>query len=403
MRYYLFLILLTLSLWPVGLRAQVAPDTTHGRYHRPVFKQVNVRRNVEFGQATTLLGLTQTLYMDVYEPAGDTVRRRPLVVLAHEGGFLTGTRDDAVMTALCNRLARLGYVAATIDYRLYFFPFDTVGIGRAAIRATQDMRTAVRFFRHDAATAKRFRVHPGYVFVGGSSAGGFMALQTGYLNKASEVPAYLDLKALGGLEGNGGHPGYSSRPRGVINLCGALARASWLEAGDVPLCSVHGTRDGLVPYGRGTIGAQLPAQLVYGSGALRIRANAVGVPNVLRRLRGAGHVPYSFEPTYIDSAFFAMRDFLRPLLGVGAPGPLLAAALNPRRTAQVTALLLPRRIGLQGLPTATEVTWRPNLMKSIPDSAQRPTEPAAPLPATDSAPAPPVQAPQQGSTPGPKR
>jgi acetyl esterase len=374
---YLFPVLLLLHmLLSAPAAAQRMPiDTTHGRYHRPLFRQVQVRRDVEFAHVTTMLGLPQTLYMDVYEPAGDTVRRRPLVVLAHEGGFLTGTRDDAVMTALCTRLARLGYVAATIDYRLYFFPFDTVGIGRAAIRATQDMRAAVRFFRHDAATARRFRVHPQYVFVGGSSAGGFMALQTGYLNRPAEVPAYLDLAALGGLEGNGGHPGYSSRPRGVINLCGALARASWLEAGDPPLCSVHGTRDGLVPYARGTIGAQLPAQLVYGSGALRLRANAVGVPNVLRRLRGAGHVPYSFEPTYIDSAYFAMRDFLRPLLGSGAPGPLLAAALNPRRDAQVTALLLPRRIGLQ-IPSAPALVWQPDLLQAPPDSVQRPMPPA---------------------------
>ncbi|RSK51078.1 alpha/beta hydrolase [Hymenobacter rigui] len=374
---YLLLLLLSCCLLAAQAQPTTPIDTTHGRYHRPVFRQVQVRRNVEFAHVTTMIGLPQTLYMDVYEPQGDTVRRRPLVVLAHEGGFLTGTRDDAVMTALCTRLARLGYVAATIDYRLYFFPFDTVGIGRAAIRATQDMRAAVRFFRHDAATAHKYRIHPQYVFVGGSSAGGFMALQTGYLNKPSEVPAYLDLAALGGLEGTGGHAGYSSRPRGVVNLCGALARASWLEPGDPPLCSVHGTRDGLVPYAKGTIGAQLPAQLVYGSGALRLRANAVGVPNVLRRLRGAGHVPYSFEPTYIDSAFFAMRDFLRPLLGSGAPGPLLAATLNPRREAQITAMLLPRRVQLvPALPLPT-LEWQPDLLKTAPDSVQQRPVPAA--------------------------
>nr|WP_262898848.1 alpha/beta hydrolase [Hymenobacter sp. ISL-91] len=311
-----------------------------------MFGQVKVRRNVEFARVTGLLGQTQPLYLDFYEPSGDTVRRRPLVLLAHEGAFVTGTRDDVVMTELCTRLARLGYTAASIDYRLLFFPFDSVGIGRAAIRATQDMRAAVRFFRHDAATARKFKVDARYIFVGGSSAGAFMALQTAYLDKAAEVPAYLNLAALGGLEGSGGHAGYSSRPRGVINLCGALARAEWLQTGDVPLLSIHGTRDGIVPYGRGLIGGPLPAQVVAGSAVLRRRAQAVGVPNVLRPLRGAGHVPYSFEPTYIDSVFVPMRDFLRPLLGTGAPGPLLAAALNPRRTAVATAALLPRRVPL---------------------------------------------------------
>ncbi|RFP67105.1 alpha/beta hydrolase [Hymenobacter lapidiphilus] len=344
---FLLLLFLLIGLTAPNLRAQPAPpDTTKGRYHRPLFSQVKVRRNVEFAQVSGLLGQTQPLYLDFYEPANDTVRRRPLVLLAHEGAFVTGTRDDVVMTELCTRLARLGYTAASIDYRLLFFPFDSVGIGRAAIRATQDMRAAVRFFRHDAATARRFKVDGRYIFVGGSSAGAFMALQTAYLNKAAEVPAYLNLAALGGLEGSGGHAGYSSRPRGVINLCGALAQAGWLQAGDVPLLSIHGTRDGIVPYNRGLIGGPLPAQVVAGSAVLRRRAQAVGVPNVLRPLRGAGHVPYSFEPTYIDSVFVPMRDFLRPLLGTGAPGPLLAAALNPRRTAVVTAALPPRRVEL---------------------------------------------------------
>lgn len=338
-KYYWLLVVLVMWLTSVSASAQI--DTTRGRYYQPRFRQVTVQRGVEFGQATTFIGQTQTLYMDVYQPAGDTVRRRPLIVLAHEGGFLTGTRDDAVMTALCTRLAQLGYVTATIDYRLYFFPLDTVGIGRAAIRATQDMRAAIRFFRHDAATARKFRVHPQYVFVGGSSAGGFMSLLTAYMDKPSEVPAYLDLASLGGLEGNGGHPRYSSRPRGVVNMCGALADVRWLQPGDVPVCNIHGTRDGLVPYGRGRVGSPLPAQRVYGGGAISARATAVGVPNVLRRLRGAGHVPYSVEPVYLDTVFATTRDFLRPLLGAGQPGPLLAAALKPQPKA---VAMLPVRI-----------------------------------------------------------
>jgi acetyl esterase/lipase len=341
MKYFWLLALLaTLFLAPLAGRAQI--DTTRGRYYQPRFRQVTVQREVEFAQVTTFLGRTQTLYMDVYQPAGDTVRRRPLIVLAHEGGFLTGTRDDAVMTALCTRLAKLGYVTASIDYRLYFFPFDTVGIGRAAVRATQDMRAAIRFFRHDAATARKYRVHPQYIFVGGSSAGGFMSLLTAYMDKPAEVPAYLGLADLGGLEGTGGNSRYSSRPRGVVNMCGALANVRWLQSGDIPVCNIHGTHDGLIPYGKGHVGSPLPAQRVYGGGAISARATAVGVPNVLRRLRGAGHVPYSVEPVYLDTVFTTARDFLRPLLGAGAPGPLLAAALKPQPRA--VAMLAPRRI-----------------------------------------------------------
>jgi acetyl esterase/lipase len=360
MKYFWLLALLATLLVTAGA-AQAQIDTTRGRYYQPRFRQVTVQRDVEFAQVTTFLGRTQTLYMDVYQPAGDTVRRRPLIVLAHEGGFLTGTRDDAVMTALCTRLAKLGYVTASIDYRLYFFPFDTVGIGRAAIRATQDMRAAIRFFRHDAATARKFRVHPQYIFVGGSSAGGFMSLLTAYMDKPAEVPAYLGLSDLGGLEGTGDHLRYSSRPRGVVNMCGALADLRWLQPGDVPMCNIHGTRDGLIPYGKGHVGNPLPAQRVYGGGAISARATAVGVPNVLRRLRGAGHVPYSVEPVYLDTVFTTARDFLRPLLGAGMPGPLLAAALKPQPPA--VALLAPRRIRLIAPLVVTE---KPLPLVSVP-------------------------------------
>jgi hypothetical protein len=311
--------LLVSLLGPVAT-AQI--DTTRGRYYQPIFANVDVQRGVVYGQAGNILGANQTLRLDIYQPAGDTVSRRPLIVFAHEGAFVTGSRDDQFMTAICTRLARMGYVTASIDYRLLFF----VGLGQAAIRATQDMRAAVRFFRLDAAMERRYRIHPGYIFAGGSSAGGFVALQVGYLDKPAEVPAYLNISQLGGLEGNSGNPGYSSEVRGVINLSGALGRLSWLEPGSVPLCSVHGTADTTVPFGAGTVGLRLPPQVVYGSGAIKIRADAVGVPNVLRALRGAGHVPYNGSSpssvAYFDTTFHTIRDFLRPLLR--QPGTVLS-------------------------------------------------------------------------------
>ncbi|MCC3159979.1 alpha/beta hydrolase [Hymenobacter sp. 15J16-1T3B] len=303
-------------------------DTTGGRYRRPLFAQVTVTRGVAFGSATNIAGTTQNLLLDLYEPTGDTVRRRPLVIMAHEGAFATGNRDDQFMTAICTRLAQLGYVTASIDYRLGFFPFDSANIGRASIRASQDMRAAVRFFRRDAATARQYRIHPSYVFAGGSSAGAFMALQLGYLDKPAEVPAYVDLAQLGTLEGTSGNPGYSSQIAAVINLCGAVGSLAWLEPGNVPLCSVHGTADATVPYNIGRAFGQSFSPRIYGSGVLKPRADAVGISNVLRTLRGAPHVPYNgtsaAATAYADTTFQTVRDFLRPLLR--QPGTVLRAA-----------------------------------------------------------------------------
>ncbi|WP_400193378.1 carboxylesterase family protein [Hymenobacter sp. B81] len=301
-------------------------DTTAGRYLRPVFPQVSVVRDVEYGAAVNSAGTNQILRLDLYQPQGDTVRRRPLVVLAHEGAFLTGNRNDQFMTELCTRLAQLGYVAVSIDYRVGFFPFDSVNVGRAALRAAQDMRAAVRFFRRDAATARQYRIHPGYIFAGGSSAGAFVALQLGYLDKPAEVPAYVGLAAVGGtLEGQSGNPGYSSAVAAVLNLSGAVGALSWLEPGNVPLLSVHGTADTVVPFLLGKAFGLSTSPRLYGSGALKPRADAVGIPNGLKALAGAGHVPYNGSSpgsvAYFDTTFRAVRDFLRPLLR--RPGTVL--------------------------------------------------------------------------------
>ena len=334
MKTTLYVLVLLLALTARVASAQTVIDTTGGRYYRPIFPNVTVAANVPYGAATTHNGTAQTLLMDIYQPTGDVLPQRPVIIFAHQGGFLSGTRTDAYMVAVCTRFARLGYVTASIEYRLGFpftgiaAPADTPQVAKAAIRGMQDMRAAVRFFRKDAATANAYRVQPRYIAVGGSSAGAFCALEVGYLDKVSEVPGYVGIVALGGIEGGSGNPGYPSLPLAVLNLSGATENPSLIEPGNVPLLSVHGTADATVPYNQGRIGSFLPPKYVYGSGRLHPRAAAVGIRNTLVRLSRAGHVP--FESTsaagqaYADTTFRAIRDFLRPVLAL--PGTVLAAA-----------------------------------------------------------------------------
>ena len=324
-------LLLCLAVGLASLQAATAQvDTTRARYFQPIFANVTVTPGVNFGSAVNSAGATQQLLMDIYQPTGDTVRRRPVIIFAHQGGFITGTRTDAYMVAICTRMARLGYVTASIDYRLLDFgtivsAFDTVNIAKSAIRGMQDLRAAVRFFRKDAATTKTYRVHPGYIAVGGSSAGAFAALEVGYLDKASEVPSYVGLASLGGIEGTSGSPGYSSAPLAVLNLSGATETPNLIEPGNAPLCSVHGTADAVVPYLQGRVGSGLPPKYVYGSGRLNPRATALGIRNTLRTLRGAGHVPFESNAAYADTTFRTMRDFMRPILA--QPGIVVSAVM----------------------------------------------------------------------------
>ncbi|WP_201987592.1 alpha/beta hydrolase [Hymenobacter rubidus] len=346
-RLLLLLVLLLASLG--AATAQTVIDTTGGRYYRPLFPNVTVNSGVVFGSAVNSAGATQTLTMDIYQPTGDVLARRPVIIFAHQGGFITGTKTDAYMVAVCTQFAKLGYVTASIDYRLLDIGtilgggFDTVNIAKSAVRGMQDLRAAVRYFRKDAATTNTYRVHPNYITVGGSSAGAFAALEVGYLDKTTEVPSYVGIAALGGIEGASGNPGYSSAVLAVLNLSGATENPSLIEPGNAPLCSVHGTADATVPYLQGRVGSSLPPKYVYGSGRLNPRATAVGIRNTLRTLRGAGHIP--FENTnatgqaYADTTFRTIRDFLRPSLAQA--GTVLASRASSAAASVAQAYPIP--------------------------------------------------------------
>lgn len=297
-------------------------DTNNLRYWDPAFfSAVTITSNVTYGSATNINNSTQVLKMDIYQPTGDTVSQRPLIVLAHGGSFIGGSKTDADVVALCNRFAKMGYVCASIDYRLGMgFPIDSVNATRAVIRAVQDMKAAIRFFRQDFFTnGNTYKIHPNYIFAGGSSAGAFMGLHLAYLDKTSEVPAWANISTLGGLDGNSGNPGYSHHVNGVINLCGALGDSSWIETNDIPFVSLHGNADQTVPYNTAMIYVvSYPVMVVDGSSSLKVRSANTGTQNPYYQFNGADHVPYAgntaAEIAYMDTTTDFVKLFLRPLL-----------------------------------------------------------------------------------------
>ena len=142
------------------------------------------------------------------------------------------------------------------------------------------------------------------------------------------------INALGGMDGYSGNQCYSSKVKGVINLCGALGKYGWIQPGDVPFCSMHGTIDGTVKYNRG-FAAPLGIQLILldGSRMLSEQANAVGVSNSFYTWYGKDHVPYASSSVYMDSTVKFVRDFLISNLGC-TDSPLLA----PNTPAQTATL-----------------------------------------------------------------
>jgi poly(3-hydroxybutyrate) depolymerase len=320
------LVFLTL-LFGLHLQAQAQDPCSSGRYAEAVFSQFNLTSNLTYGQNSNWANSNTTLKLDFYEPANDTLAARPLIIWVHGGSFIGGSKTDPDVKALSERFALKGYACASIDYRLGFFPFDSTNAIKAVVRAVQDLKAAIRYFYKDAQTTNQFNIDTNHIFIGGSSAGAITALHVAYLNDACEFSEYMSasaLTSLGGLEGTSGNPGYSTKVHAVINGCGALAKYNWLEAGDVPLCSFHGTNDGTVTYNRGLVNPGTPLMYLDGSRMLHERACAIGVSNQIYTFNNAQHVPYISNAAYMDSTERFVRDFLVGVMGCNQT-PLLEA------------------------------------------------------------------------------
>ncbi len=278
-----------------------------GRYVDSLFT-VQVTPEIKFGQNMQLDNETgelapMDLYLDLYMPENDPLAERPLMILAFGGSFIVGNRDDYYMVNLCRHFATLGYVTASIDYRvtaeLLSTPSDTVAF-QAVTKGTHDMRAAVRYFHKEAGN---LGIDPEQIYVGGVSAGAFAAIHSAYLDEESEVPSLLEpyMEEWGGLEGNSGNPDYPSTVAGVINLSGAIGDPAWMEEGDVPIVSMHGTADDVVPYGQGLITLFDINAEVYGSSVIQERATEVGIISDFYTWEGEGHTPFvNVPPLFIN-------------------------------------------------------------------------------------------------------
>ena len=287
-----FLSLLFLSLFCTASISAQNPGCDGSRYLDDVFPGVKMK-TVVYAPTVSHLGQNINLSMDVYEPEGDNLSARPVVILAHGGSFIFG--DKSMMEPWCLLLAKKGYIAVSIQYRLYPFLVlgfpDSIKIFDTAIKATGDMKAAVRFFREDAAGANQFRADASNIFIGGYSAGAVTALHTAYLDADDQIPSFLQtlLNANGGFVGVSGtasNKTYPSHSKATVNMSGGLYRSFWVEGNEQPLVSVHGTADATVPY---TYGLAANIAFLEGSSLVHAQAQEVGLWNNFLTVPGAGH------------------------------------------------------------------------------------------------------------------
>lgn len=305
------------------------------RYLTPVFSGIDSTLDLQFGSNDNAWSFNTDLFLDIYEPAGDTVSQRPALVFAFGEGFLSGNRED--VAGICRSFARHGFVVANIDYRKYpgLFFTDSSQTVDAAIRATQDMKAAIRYLREDAATQNNFRIDPDYIFAGGISSGAIAACYTAYLDSLDPVSPVIQtlLNDNGGLEGNSNNLQRSSEVAGVLNWSGGLKDDEMMDANDPPIYSAHDTGDGVVPFGSGRVVVGLGVTIFFeGSGTLQARANSLNIWNDLDTFSTNTHVSYVDIPTDFLTVF---QGSLAMMYEVLCPGNTTAVLPDRQRDFQL--------------------------------------------------------------------
>ena len=162
----------------------------------------------------------RSLRLDAHLPASRTPA--PAIVLMHGGGF-TGGAKGGYTGELARHLARRGYAAFDIDYRLQGDLGPGATLQAAIAAAKEDLGRA---FEYVVAESKSYAIDPDRVAVGGGSAGAITALLATY-----------------------GKDRTSRRPKAVVSLWGGMyGEEQAIKSGDPPVLLVHGTADKTVPF-----------------------------------------------------------------------------------------------------------------------------------------------------------
>lgn len=290
------------------------------RYQDTIFHSVTNTTAIYFGTATPygLLAQPQDLYLDIYEPANDTLTHRPLIVFQFGGGFTIGWRTEPTIPQFCDYFARCGYVVATIDYRIGLNPLDAGSTVRAFYRGIQDERSAIRYL---CAHAQQYKIDTAAIFLTGTSAGCFCAFASAYMND-SERPSStfgtaLEPDDLGCMDcsGNTDFNLHIPHIKGIIDQWGAMLDTNYIEASEnVPTIIFHGDQDNAVPYIYG-YPFQLPVfPPTYGGLPIHVRMDNAGILNELHPLVGFGHEPELLNPELNDTIYNYSRPFLYRIL-----------------------------------------------------------------------------------------
>jgi acetyl esterase/lipase len=264
------------SLFVAALFASAVASAQAQRYESPIFEKVDIKSDVVFHTAKNVKGENEALKLDIYTPAGDTMKGRPAIVWFHGGGLRVGNdKKQGYVVSMSNEFAKRGYVCISADYRVREQPGQGAERMATLRDAVDDGRAALAWVR---AHAAELGIDAQRIAIGGGSAGGWVATSLAALenndavkNKTAKLFAYVDLWGSpndGFLYGN-------------------------IDQDYPPTVIVHGTADQSVPFSN--------------SEKLVATLNSKGVKHQLIPIPDAPHTPTTHLPEFVKtvSAFVA--------------------------------------------------------------------------------------------------
>ena len=286
---------------------------------------IKVRRGIPYSQALFPgKDKMQKLCFDFYEPAQSSDTLRPLVITAFGGGFVLGNRDYDDMVEWCERFVKVGYAAASIDYRL--MPgrkFSSKELVRTGYMAAQDVSAAVRFFK---AHGQEYGIDTGRIFLLGQSAGAVAILHAVFMDE-NERPAYTyEEPALPPLHSLGTEEAKNEcfSVAGVVSLWGCIFDPEMLDADETtPICLIHGGKDKILPADSGYAFSIPGLPYAYGSEVMAEQLKKSGTSSFeFHFLENESHAfyfkylcIYQIDELKFDRCFEIARSFMLP----GAP------------------------------------------------------------------------------------
>ena len=269
------------------------------RYIDEIFDEVSKTEDVVYANAPDLPfwflfewnTVDIDLDMDVYEPIGDSLSSRPVIVFMHTGAFFSGHNELDDVVDLSIAAAKRGYVAVSISYRLGLNILSEYSGERAVYRGVQDASAAIRYLKQ---FHEEYNIDPNKIFLWGSSAGSLVGLHLAY-SQDDERPestyGTVNDPDLGCIDCEGNSYNHSSKPNALVSCWGAIGDLDWIDATDtIPTIMFHGTLDPIVPFNSGypfTIDIALP--IVYGSNLIHQRLEQQNIENALYVGQGELH------------------------------------------------------------------------------------------------------------------